>query len=54
MGPACPRPVHARLLSFSLDDAIQRHGNQAASARDAFNALSTTNKNRLFEFLLSL
>jgi len=41
-------------LSFSLNDAIQRHGNQAGSARDAFNGLSTTNKNRLFEFLLSL
>ena len=41
-------------LSFSLNEAIQRHGNQAASTRDAFNALSTTNKNRLFEFLLSL
>ena len=41
-------------LSFSLNDAIQRHGNQASSARDAFNGLSTTNKNRLIEFLLSL
>lgn len=41
-------------LSFNLTDAIQRHGNQASSSRDAFNALSTTNKNRLLEFLLSL
>ena len=41
-------------LSFSLNEAIPRHGNQAASTRNAFNALSTTNKNRLFEFLLSL
>ena len=41
-------------LSFSLTDAIQRHGNQADAASDAFNALSTTNKNRVLEFLLSL
>jgi CxxC motif-containing protein (DUF1111 family) len=40
--------------SFSLTDAINRHGNQAAAARSAFNALSTTNKNRLIAFLLSL
>jgi CxxC motif-containing protein (DUF1111 family) len=40
--------------SFSLTDAIRRHGNQASSARDAFNALSTANRNRLFQFLLSL
>jgi CxxC motif-containing protein (DUF1111 family) len=41
-------------LSFSLEDAIQRHGNQAAPARANFNALSTTNKNRLLKFLSSL
>jgi CxxC motif-containing protein (DUF1111 family) len=41
-------------LSFSLTDAIQRHGNQGSAARANFNALSTTNKNRIFEFLLSL
>jgi len=41
-------------LSFSLTDAINRHGNQGAAARSAFNALSTTNKNRLLAFLLSL
>ena len=40
--------------SFSLNDAIQRHANQGAAARAAFNGLSTTNKNRVFEFLLSL
>jgi CxxC motif-containing protein (DUF1111 family) len=41
-------------LSFNLTDAIQRHGNQGAAARANFNALSSTNKNRLIEFLLSL
>jgi CxxC motif-containing protein (DUF1111 family) len=40
--------------SLSLNDAIQRHGNQADNARDAFNALSSTNKARLIEFLMSL
>ena len=40
--------------SFSLTDAINRHGGQATAARNAFNALSTTNRNRLIAFLLSL
>jgi CxxC motif-containing protein (DUF1111 family) len=41
------------LRSHSLDDAIQRHGGQAASVR-SFNALSTTNKTRVLRFLASL
>ena len=41
-------------LSFNLTTAILRHDNQAATARNAFNNLSTTNKNRLLAFLLSL
>jgi CxxC motif-containing protein (DUF1111 family) len=41
-------------LTFSLTDAINRHGNQGAAARNAFNALSTTNRNRLLAFLNSL
>jgi CxxC motif-containing protein (DUF1111 family) len=41
-------------LSFNLNDAIQRHGNQADSARDAFNALSSSNRSKVIEFLLSL
>jgi CxxC motif-containing protein (DUF1111 family) len=41
-------------LSFSVSDAIARHGNQAAAARAAFNALSNANKNRLLKFLDSL
>jgi len=41
-------------LSFNFQDAIARHGNQGASARANFNALSTTNKNKLLKFLSSL
>jgi CxxC motif-containing protein (DUF1111 family) len=41
-------------LSFNLTDAIQRHGNQADPARDNFNALTSTNKKLLLEFLMSL
>jgi CxxC motif-containing protein (DUF1111 family) len=41
-------------LSFSFEDAIARHANQAAASRANFNALSTTNKNRLLKFLSSL
>jgi CxxC motif-containing protein (DUF1111 family) len=41
-------------LSFSVNDAIQRHRNQAQASRDAFNALSSTNRNRVLAFLNSL
>jgi CxxC motif-containing protein (DUF1111 family) len=41
-------------LSFTLNDAIQRHGGQATASRNAFNSLSTTSKNRLIAFLNSL
>jgi CxxC motif-containing protein (DUF1111 family) len=41
-------------LSFSVTDAIRRHGNQAENARNAFNGLSNTNRNRLLRFLDSL
>jgi len=41
-------------LTFSVNGAIQRHGGQADPARDAFNALSTSDKNRVIEFLMSL
>ena len=49
--------LHARtrfmhdFLSHSLEDAIQRHGNQAESSRRAFNALSRGNQRRLLTFL---
>ena len=41
-------------LSQTLTDAIQRHGNQAAAARNAFNALGPANRARLMAFLNSL
>jgi CxxC motif-containing protein (DUF1111 family) len=41
-------------LSFNLNDAIQRHGNQADPARDGFNALTSTSRKQLIDFLLSL
>jgi CxxC motif-containing protein (DUF1111 family) len=41
-------------LSQNIEDAIQRHGNQAASSRDAFKALSATDQQRLLAFLRSL
>jgi CxxC motif-containing protein (DUF1111 family) len=41
-------------LSQNIEDAIHRHGNQAASSRDAFKALSATDQQRLLAFLRSL
>jgi len=40
--------------SFSLEDAIARHGNQASAARNAFNALSSGRRANLLAFLNSL
>jgi CxxC motif-containing protein (DUF1111 family) len=41
-------------LSFSLEDAIQRHANQGAASRNAFNGLSANDRRRLLAFLNSL
>ena len=41
-------------LSFSVEDAIQRHGNQGATARSKFNDLRSSDKRRLLAFLSSL
>jgi CxxC motif-containing protein (DUF1111 family) len=41
-------------LSFTADDAIQRHGGQAAAVRDAFNALNDFQKAQIVDFLNSL
>ena len=41
-------------LSFSFQDAIARHGNQAAAARASFNALSAADRARLLAFLAAL
>jgi CxxC motif-containing protein (DUF1111 family) len=52
--------LHARtrfmhdFLSHSIDDAIQRHGNQAEGARRSFNSLNRTDQRRLMTFLRSL
>jgi len=52
--------LHARtrfmhdFLSHSIEDAIQRHRNQAESSRRAFNALSRAEQRRLLTFLRSL
>jgi CxxC motif-containing protein (DUF1111 family) len=40
--------------SFSLTDAVDRHRGQASTARSAFFGLSSSNRNRLITFLLSL
>jgi mono/diheme cytochrome c family protein len=41
-------------LSFSLEDAIRRHGNQASSSRKRFSELGSSDRNRLLAFLQSL
>jgi CxxC motif-containing protein (DUF1111 family) len=40
--------------SLTFNEAILRHGGQATAARNNYSALSTTNKQRLIAFLLSL
>jgi CxxC motif-containing protein (DUF1111 family) len=41
-------------LSFSVEDAIARHGNQGAASRSAFNSLSSTSRRKVITFLMSL
>ncbi len=42
------------LASFTFENAIDRHRNQAASARDGFNRLSSSDKRRVLAFLSCL
>ena len=42
------------MLSMNIEDAIQRHDNQAAGPRSAYRALSSTDKAKLLAFLRSL
>jgi CxxC motif-containing protein (DUF1111 family) len=42
------------LASFTFEDAIDRHRNQAASSRDAFHRLRSSDKRRVLTFLSSL
>jgi CxxC motif-containing protein (DUF1111 family) len=52
--------LHARtrfmhdFLSHSIEDAIQRHGNQAEGSRRAYNGMGRTDQRRLLAFLRSL
>jgi CxxC motif-containing protein (DUF1111 family) len=48
-----PRLMHD-LQSFTRNDAILRHGGQATTARNNYNALSLTQKNQLVAFLNTL
>jgi CxxC motif-containing protein (DUF1111 family) len=41
-------------LSFTLQEAIQRHAGQATAVTKSYNALSTSQKNQLIAFLNSL
>jgi CxxC motif-containing protein (DUF1111 family) len=41
-------------LSFTKQEAIARHGNQAAGVRDAYNALTDAQKTQVLTFLDSL
>ena len=41
-------------LSFTLNDAIQRHKGQAADAVSQFNVLTATQQARVLAFLQSL
>lgn len=41
-------------LSFTLQEAIQRHAGQATAVTKSYNALSTSQKNQLIAFLKSL
>ena len=40
--------------SVTVSDAIQRHGNQAATAKNNFNAQSATNQANVLAFIFSL
>lgn len=41
-------------LSFTRQEAIQRHAGQAADATSAYNALTPARKNQILAFLDSL
>ncbi len=41
-------------LSFTRQEAIQKHGGQAASVTNAYNALTSAEQNQLMAFLDSL
>ncbi|MBV9211398.1 MAG: PD40 domain-containing protein, partial [Acidobacteria bacterium] len=53
-GGSSSAPTNSGAQSFTLNEAIMRHGGQAASSRTAFQALSDVQKAQLFKFLKSL
>jgi Tol biopolymer transport system component len=53
-GGSSSSPTNNGAQSFTLTEAIQRHGGQAASSRAGFNALTPVRKAQLIRFLKSL
>ncbi len=53
-GGSSSPPTNSGAQSFTMNEAIMRHGGQAASSRTAFQALTTQQKAQLFKFLKSL
>jgi CxxC motif-containing protein (DUF1111 family) len=53
-GGSSSPPTNSGAQSFTLTEAIMRHGGQAASSRAAFEALTPAQKTQLFKFLKSL
>jgi CxxC motif-containing protein (DUF1111 family) len=53
-GGSSSPPTNSGAQSFTLTEAIMRHGGQAASSRAAFEALTSAQKAQLFKFLKSL
>ncbi|HEY0546843.1 MAG TPA: di-heme oxidoredictase family protein [Pyrinomonadaceae bacterium] len=53
-GGSSSPPTNNGAQSFTLNEAILRHGGQAAASRTAFQALTDMQKSQLFKFLKSL
>jgi CxxC motif-containing protein (DUF1111 family) len=53
-GGSSSPPTNYGAQSFTMNEAILRHGGQAASSRTAFQALTPAQKAQLFKFLKSL
>jgi Periplasmic component of the Tol biopolymer transport system len=53
-GGSSSPPTNSGAQSFTMNEAILRHGGQAASSRAAFQLLTPIQKSQLFKFLKSL
>jgi len=53
-GGSSSPPTNSGAQSFTMNEAIMRHGGQAASSRAAFQLLTPIQKAQLFKFLKSL